>query len=215
MKNIKKIILFVIVLCLCTFTFILHEFINKDTQSISVKDLLIDNQLILYNKKAEIYKIFSKPLNYQYEYIGTASPNYKRIHEKFSYKDLEIYFVSHELNSENGIVTSYEIITDKYPIGNIKVGDSLKSIVDKYPSLDINDFTMPSDDVSNILDLSEKYKINSAENYEYNKGGIIYVNYSQYDRIKYKEILPPSIVVILLFHNDVLEAINITCPSAE
>jgi len=108
-------------------------------------------------------------LNYQYEYIGTASPNYKRIDENFSYKDLEIYFVSHELNTENGIVTCYEIITDKYPVGNIKVGDSLKSIVDKYPSLEIKDFTIPSDDVSNILDLSERYRINSAENYEYNQ----------------------------------------------
>jgi len=215
MKNIKRIILTVIVLCFCTFAFILHEYINKDTQSISVKDLLIDNQLILYNKKSEIYKMFSKPLNYQYEYTGTASPNYKRINEKLSYKDLEIYFVSHELNSENGIVTCYEIITDKYPIGNIKVGDSLKSIVDKYPSSEIKDFTMPSYDVGNILDLSERYKISSEENYKYNKGGIIYVNYSQYDRIKYKEILPPSIAVILLFHNDVLDAVNITCPSAE
>lgn len=213
----KKIVILITLITLITLFFINTLVMDyyKNNKIITLDDLLISNKLILFDRKSEITNIFIDFKDYKYENIGTNSPNDKRIHETYIYDDIRISYLTHEKNSENGLVISYDITSNKYPIKDIMVGDDLKSLTNRYPDFEVIDLTTNSEITNNILNITSRYSGFNNSNFIYTKAIIIPIDYSKSDLIKYKNNLPPSILITLLFSNDKLDIINVTCPSAE
>lgn len=214
MKN-KKILILIALIIIIFFINVLEIDYYKNNKTITLDDLLISNKLILFDRKSEITKIFTDFKDYKYENIGTNSPNKKRIHETYIYDDIRITYLTHEGSSENGLVISYDIISNKYPIKDIMVGDDIKSLINRYPDFEAIDLTANSEITNNILNITSRYNGFNSSKLKYTKAVIIPINYSKHDLIRYKNNLPPSILITLLFYNDKLDIINVTCPSAE
>jgi len=217
MKN-KKLIVLIIFIILISIIFLISIIeINhyKKNESIILDDLLICNKLILFNRKSEIINVFTNPKDYKYKNIGTNSPNVKRIHETYIYDDIRISYLTHGKNLENGLVISYDITSNKYPIKDIMVGDDLESLTNRYPNFEVIDLTTNFEITNNILNITSRYSGFNSSNLIYTKAIIIPIDYSNFDLIKFKNNLPPSILITLLFSNDKLDIINVTCPSSE
>ncbi|MEL7649474.1 MAG: hypothetical protein AAGU76_15370 [Sedimentibacter sp.] len=214
MKN-KKTLIFMTLIIIVFFINVLEIDYYKNDKTITLDDLLINNKLILFDRKFEIVKMFTDFNDYKYENIGTNSPDSKRMHETYTYDDIRISYITHEENSESGLAISYDITSNKYPIKDIMVGDDLKSITDRYPDFEVIDLTDNSEITNNILNITSRYTGLNSSNSMFTKAIFIPINYTNLDLIKYKDSLPPSIAITLLFSNDKLDIISVTCPSAE